>query len=85
MLPDADAIGFYFGIPYAHLMGHRGFSHSIFFAFMLGLLGIFWAPHLRVRRISAFLVLFLSALSHGLLDAMTSGGPGHRIFQPFQQ
>src|SRR5512140_559680 len=36
LLPDADVIGFRFGISYSHLLGHRGFFHSLFFACMLG-------------------------------------------------
>jgi inner membrane protein len=36
ILPDADVIGFRLGIPYGHLLGHRGFSHSIAFALLLG-------------------------------------------------
>ena len=83
ILPDADAIGFYLGIPYGHTMGHRGFSHSIVFALVIGLLGALLASRLHARRSSAFLVLFMSVLSHGLLDAMTSGGLGIAFFSPF--
>ena len=83
ILPDADAIGFFLGIPYGHAMGHRGFSHSIAFALILGLMGVLLASRLHVRRTAAFLVLFFSALSHGLLDAMTSGGLGIAFFSPF--
>src|SRR4051794_25124040 len=32
MLPDIDVIGFSFGIPYDDMFGHRGFTHSLFFA-----------------------------------------------------
>jgi len=83
IFPDADAIGFFLGIPYAHAMGHRGFSHSIAFALIVGLLGIILASRLRVRRTAAFVVLFLATFSHGLLDAMTSGGLGIAFFSPF--
>lgn len=31
VVPDADVIAFDFGIPYGHLFGHRGITHSIFF------------------------------------------------------
>jgi inner membrane protein len=32
MLPDADVIAFSFGIPYDAMLGHRGLTHSLFFA-----------------------------------------------------
>ena len=82
ILPDADSIGVYFNIPYGHLMGHRGFFHSISFAFMVGLLGLLLASKLKSSRIAAFLVLFISTVSHGLLDAFTSGGLGIAFFSP---
>lgn len=28
LLPDGDVIAFYFNIPYGHLLGHRGLSHT---------------------------------------------------------
>ena len=36
MLPDADVIGFAYGIRYADMLGHRGLSHSFFFAAVVG-------------------------------------------------
>ena len=88
VLPDADMIGYhYFFIPYDHLLGHRGFFHSPFFALMVGLLvvGVFF----RERGIFTAgwwgLVLYFSLLtvSHGLLDAMTNGGQGIALLSPF--
>lgn len=35
MLPNADTIAFKFGIPYHHILGHRGITHSIVFAAIL--------------------------------------------------
>jgi len=32
VLPDLDVIGSRFGVPYKHVLGHRGLSHSIAFA-----------------------------------------------------
>ena len=83
ILPDADVISLMFGIPYRHPMGHRGISHSIAFALILGLLGIFTAHKLNSSRIVAFLFLFLSTLSHGMLDALTNGSLGIAFFSPF--
>lgn len=81
ILPDFDVISFRFGIPYSHPLGHRGFTHSILFA-------IIWAIILmialgRKNKLIWFLVIFLSTVSHGILDAMTSGGRGVGFFIPF--
>jgi len=35
MLPDADVLGFSFGIDYGDLLGHRGLTHSLFFAALI--------------------------------------------------
>jgi len=29
VLPDVDVVGFAVGIPYEHLLGHRGLTHSL--------------------------------------------------------
>jgi inner membrane protein len=83
ILPDADAIGFLMKIPYGNTLGHRGFSHSIVFALAISLLGMLLASRLRARRITVFLVLFISIISHDILDAMTNGGLGTAFFSPF--
>ncbi len=41
IVPDLDVIGFFLGIPYEHMFGHRGFSHSIAFAFIVSGLAAF--------------------------------------------
>lgn len=82
MLPDLDVLAFKFGINYMHPFGHRGFTHSIVFA-------VLWSISLaflfgKTRKLIFAIVLFLSTLSHGLLDAMTSGGKGVGFFIPFE-
>lgn len=84
VLPDLDVVAFRYGIPYGHVFGHRGFSHSILFALLVsGILTLF----LRQRRVALSLLvwayLFICALSHGLLDAMTNGGLGVGLLIPF--
>jgi inner membrane protein len=81
IIPDLDVIAFKFGIPYLHPLGHRGFTHSVVFA-------IIWASVLtyifgKLQKRVYFIVLFLSTLSHGILDAMTTGGKGIGFFIPF--
>jgi len=86
ILPDADIIGFRFGISYEDLLGHRGLSHSLVFALALSLIVVFLAfPRLpkgwtRLLLISYF---FVVTVSHGVLDAMTDGGRGIAFFAPF--
>ena len=70
VLPDADVIGFRFGISYADAFGHRGFSHSLAFALLMGCAGFGVAPlFLRGSRLMGFTVGLLAVSSHILLDA----------------
>lgn len=85
VLPDADVISFKLGVSYADALGHRGFSHSLLFALILGLPGPALAPWLRCGRLTALAVGFFAAASHLLLDAMTNGGLGVGAFRPWDQ
>ncbi len=86
ILPDADVISFQLGIAYEDFWGHRGFTHSILFAFILGFLVtfLFYRQHLSAKK-GIYYVLFFSlcTLSHCILDAMTTGGLGVAFFSPF--
>lgn len=82
LIPDADVIAFRFGIPYASQWGHRGFTHSIVFALLTGVICTFFARKLDSTKGIVFLTAFLSTLSHSVLDAMTNGGLGVAIFWP---
>lgn len=85
MVPDLDTIGFRFGVPYDDMLGHRGLSHSILFALLLGGVAA-WALRARERQTRwqvAWLYLFLATMSHGILDAFTNGGHGVAFFAPF--
>jgi inner membrane protein len=86
IVPDLDVIGFGFGIEYHDMLGHRGLTHSILFALVLAaLLTLILARHDRRARLPVFLFLFLSTLSHAILDAMTNGGLGVALFAPFDE
>ena len=82
ILPDADVAAFAFGIPYGHTFGHRGFTHSIAFALLVAAAGVA-ALRVREHRRTTFAFLFLCAMSHPVLDAMTTGGLGVAFFSPF--
>ncbi|MFC1884064.1 metal-dependent hydrolase [Thermodesulfobacteriota bacterium] len=87
IVPDLDVIAFSLGIPYGHTFGHRGFSHSLAFSLLLGLLTCLV---LFVRRSHPpwkwgvlFLLTFIAGASHGLLDAATDAGLGVGLFIPW--
>lgn len=87
LLPDADVMMFNFGYAYEHPLGHRGFSHSILFAFLLAFLIriIFYrkVKFFSKLGITLFVVFVLATLSHSVLDALTNGGKGVGFFIPF--
>ena len=80
MLPDADVIGFRFGIEYADSWGHRGATHSLLFA---AIAALFATAILRPQKyLIASTFLFISMASHGLLDTLTNGGLGAALLWP---
>lgn len=82
VVPDLDAVAFKLEIPYGHALGHRGASHSLVAAAVLGLVAAGFADHLRVRRTVAFAFVAAAAASHGLLDMLTNGGHGVALAWP---
>jgi inner membrane protein len=82
--PDLDVLAFRFGIPYGSVWGHRGWTHSLVFAGLLGGLaaglGFHRAPDFP--KILAWCVL--ATASHPLLDMLTNGGRGVALWWPFQ-
>jgi inner membrane protein len=85
LLPDVDAIGYWAGVPYDSPLGHRGFTHSLFFALVVAVAAAAVLSRRDVPVGLAFGVVFVAAASHGILDAMTNGGGGVAFFSPFSQ
>jgi inner membrane protein len=83
MLPDLDVLAFHFGIRYTDQFSHRGFTHSLTFAFGVAIIGACLFKYLRVKPITAFLFLFIATVSHPVLDSFTNGGQGVALFWPF--
>ena len=87
-LPDADSIGFRFGIAYGDVLGHRGLTHSLAFAAVLSAAVVALAfpgdSAGPVPRAQLWFYLFLATASHGVLDALTNGGLGVAFFAPFE-
>ena len=87
VIPDLDVIGYKYGIKYASLFGHRGFSHSLLFVLLVAfLIALIFFPKLKIKS-KRFFILFLNflaiGLSHIMLDSMTNGGLGVALFSPF--
>ena len=83
MLPDADVIAFGLDIAYADTFGHRGASHSLSFAAILGALAALFHRHLRAGPALAAAWMFACTASHPLLDALTDGGLGVALAWPW--
>ena len=84
VLPDLDVLAFAAGIPYEHALGHRGLSHSLAAAALVGALvvGLFFqrAPN----RLGLWALFTAASTSHGLLDMLTDGGLGVGLLLPFR-
>lgn len=85
ILPDFDAITFKLGIPYASMWGHRGFTHSLVFAALTGLLMAYVLWPRRDTRPRGPLALWfaVATATHPLLDMLTNGGLGVALLAPF--
>lgn len=80
--PDLDVLAFRYGIPYDSEWGHRGWTHSLLFALIVGgLIGLFVGGRPTWKGLTAWFVL--SMASHPILDMMTNGGRGCALWWPF--
>lgn len=81
--PDLDVVGFRFGVPYESILGHRGWTHSLAFALMLGPL-VAWLFFRKEKNWWKLALWFsLATASHPLLDMLTNGGLGCALWWPF--
>lgn len=86
IIPDTDVAAFFLGIGYENMFGHRGITHSIFFAVLFGGLTTFLTHKFLetgIPLIKLFIFFTLATLSHPLLDMLTDGGLGVALFAPF--
>lgn len=87
VLPDVDVIGLALGVPYGSFWGHRGFSHSLLFACMVGVIlgctGLDGMQKESTPRWPRCIYYAIVTASHGVLDALTNGGLGIAFFSPF--
>jgi len=85
IIPDIDVLCFNYGIDDLHILGHRGLTHSISFALLWAAILIVIFHKNEASRKVIFLFYSLSMISHGLLDAMTTGGAGIAFFYPLTE
>lgn len=85
LLPDLDVIAFSLGIEYGAEWGHRGAAHSLLLGLLVGApLGLVLGRRVGAQALGAVLGA-LVLMSHGLLDALTTGGKGVALLWPFSQ
>jgi inner membrane protein len=84
VLGDVDVLAFRFGIPYSAPFGHRGATHSLVFAVIMGSATALLLVRYERRNLwRAAITACVVAVSHPLLDAMTDGGLGVALLWPF--
>lgn len=86
VVPDLDLIGWPLGISPQSLLGHRGLTHSIAFAVVLGGFVAAALPRVVSRRekAAAAFVLILATITHSVIDALTTYAPtGPAFWSPF--
>jgi inner membrane protein len=86
MIPDADVVGYSLGVERGSMFAHRGFTHSIAFAILFGILTALFARKFLKSGLSfakLFAFFALATVSHPFLDMLTNGGSGVALFAPF--
>lgn len=83
--PDMDVFIVALGVPDHGAFGHRGLTHSLAFAALLGVLVAALGRRLGVRGCYTGLIAFFVVASHGVLDALTHESRGAPLFWPFSE
>jgi inner membrane protein len=83
VVPDLDAFALRF-VPYEHLFGHRGITHSIAFAAVFAAVVVALAfRSWPGGAVVLWTYLWIATASHGVLDMFTNGGGGVALLAPF--
>src|ERR1043165_1814380 len=87
VLPDLDVLARPFGPARLDVLlgGHRGLTHSVSFALLIGLicvLAAFAGPTWTGRRGRLWLYFAAATASHGLVDSLTAYGQGVALLAP---
>jgi inner membrane protein len=81
-LPDVDVVGVACGFHDHGLFGHRGISHSLFTALVIGLASALLARRFGWPIVRTAVAATLAVASHGVLDACCEGGRGIPFLWP---
>ncbi len=84
-LPDLDVLAFKLGIAYDDALGHRGFSHSLLFAGLVGILGALCCRLLDAGPCQSGLWIAVACAAHSLLGALTDGSLGVAWLWPWSE
>ena len=82
MAPDVDGVLHNLGVAASGMWGHRGYTHSLGFALLVGVVGLVLAKRWGVSRGWGFAWMALCAFSHPALDCFTDGGAGVPLWWP---
>jgi inner membrane protein len=82
VLPDVDILGVACGLPDVGPLGHRGLSHSLVTALVLGVLCGTLARRFGWPAVRTAVAATLAVASHGILDACCEGGRGIPLLWP---
>lgn len=83
--PDLDVLANRFGFDHTTLFGHRGITHSLFFAMALSglIVLVFFRKPVSLSRPALFAFFAAATASHSVLDAMVNGTLGVAFLAPF--
>lgn len=84
-LPDLDVIAVALGAPDVGAVGHRGASHSLCMAVVIGLVAALFARRVGWPMLRTGIAVTLAVASHGILDAFGEGGRGIPLLWPFTE
>jgi inner membrane protein len=85
LLPDADVVLVALGMPDRGAAGHRGATHSLVTALVIGVAGGIVAWRLGWNGVRTAVAITIALASHGLLDALAKGGRGIPLFWPISE
>ena len=83
--PDFDGLAFKLGIAYGGMWGHRGYTHTLGFAVVLGLLGLFFTKRWGLAPWKAYAWVALCTFSHPIADTLTNGGLAIPLYWPITE
>jgi inner membrane protein len=83
--PDFDGIAFKLGIPYGGMWGHRGYTHTLGFALLMGCMGWLLASRWKLAGWRAYAWVAACTFSHPVADTFTNGGLAIPLYWPLTE